>query len=304
MSPIQVTILVPPQVMASSLALTTDILETANRVSVDLKSTEVFHIELLEAQSGTIPGSPDILILPGLGLSSEQELQQADDMLEMLAPIIKKIDLSKTVFATSCSGVFALAQSGRANKRPVTTTWWLAPIMRERYPQLNIRNNEMVIDDGSIITAGAALAHTDMMLHLVDRFLGAAIAYKCRSFLMADERTSQHPYVSTAIMIATDPPLRKAEAYVGKHMKEAISSKDMATAAGLGVRTFARRLEKVAGLTPIQFLQNLRVSRAIALATRNTLSSDEIAAKVGYSDSAALRRVMKNLTGKTLGNIL
>jgi len=303
MNQIQVTVLVPSHVMASSLALTIDILQTANRVSRTLNFADIFNIEQMSAQPDTNPGTPDILILPGLGLTSEREVEGASKMLDGLAVILKKIDLSKTVIATSCSGVFALAQSGLANNRRITTTWWLAPLMRGRYPQLNIRNDEMIIDDGSIITAGAALAHTDMMIHLIERFAGAAIAHKCQNFLMIDTRSSQGPYISTAIMVATDPALRKAENYISTHMKRIISAKDMAEAAGLGVRTFARRLKLVTGLTPIQFLQNLRVSRAIALADNKGLSSDEIASRVGYSDASSLRRVMKNTTGKTIGEV-
>lgn len=305
MNPIEVTVLVPTQCMASSLALTFDVLDTANRVLRSLGATKSFQITELPVKAGVHPGSPHILVLPGLGLSSEVDVMAAlnNGMLRTIADIIKKIDFSRTVIATSCSGVFALAQSGLADQRRITTTWWLAPLMREHYPKPNIQTNEMVIEDGPIITAGAALAHIDLMIHLVERFMGTAVAHRCRRFLVADERPSQMPYISTAIMISSDPALQKAENYVTSHIASVISADDMAKAAGLGLRTFARRLKLIAGLTPTQFLQSVRVSHATGLASNSSLSSDEIASRVGYSDASALRRVMKNHTGKTIADI-
>ena len=182
----------------------------------------------------------------------------------------------------------------------VTTTWWLAPLLQKRYSRVRLAAGELVIEDGNIVTAGAALAHIDLMHTLVERFAGIAVADHCRGYLVADQRRSQLPYTSTATLVAADPNLRKAEAFVRRNVREPIGTGEIAAAAGLGERTFARRLKAVAAMTPIRFLQGIRVTEAMKLARTTHLSNDEIADRVGYSDATSLRRVVKKQTGQTL----
>ena len=58
-------------------------------------------------------------------------------------------------------------------------------------------------------------------------------------------------------------------------------------------RSFARRLQKHAALTPTELLQSLRISEAIRLARSTRLPQEEIAHRVGYGDATALRRLMR-----------
>ncbi|WP_347338627.1 helix-turn-helix domain-containing protein [Bradyrhizobium zhanjiangense] len=60
----------------------------------------------------------------------------------------------------------------------------------------------------------------------------------------------------------------------------------------LGARTFARRCERAAGLSPVRFVQRLRVDKAMELLETTRLSLDDIAEKVGYADPSTLRKLL------------
>ncbi|WP_283811012.1 helix-turn-helix domain-containing protein [Bradyrhizobium zhanjiangense] len=60
----------------------------------------------------------------------------------------------------------------------------------------------------------------------------------------------------------------------------------------LGARTFARRCERATGLSPVRFVQRLRVDKAMELLETTRLSLDDIAEKVGYADPSTLRKLM------------
>ncbi|WP_338075865.1 helix-turn-helix domain-containing protein [Bradyrhizobium zhanjiangense] len=60
----------------------------------------------------------------------------------------------------------------------------------------------------------------------------------------------------------------------------------------LGARTFARRCERASGLSPVRFVQRLRVDKAMELLETTRLSLDDIAEKVGYADPSTLRKLL------------
>jgi transcriptional regulator GlxA family with amidase domain len=66
-----------------------------------------------------------------------------------------------------CAGTFVLAESGLLNQRRATATWWLAPMFRERNPQILLDESDMVVKSGKFVTAGAALGHIDLALWLM-----------------------------------------------------------------------------------------------------------------------------------------
>lgn len=298
---VKTLVLKPHRLMRSSLALTLDILETVNRIS----KQPVFEIDVASPNDVIVENAKhSVVILPGLGIASSVEF---DEMLcepetQNLIQLLKRLRAQdpKRLFATSCSGVIIFAEVGLANEKKATTSWWLAPLLRARYPKVKLSSRELIVDAGEILTAGAAFAQSDLVLNLVERFAGQGTAHHCRRILLIDDRTSQLPYMDTAILIASDPSLRLAETFVSQHISEDITVSQLATAARLGQRTFARRLALVASLTPVQFLQRMRVDRAVQLAVQTRLSNEEIAERVGYGDGSALRRVIRKHTGKTL----
>ncbi|WP_338029723.1 helix-turn-helix domain-containing protein [Gluconacetobacter tumulisoli] len=77
----------------------------------------------------------------------------------------------------------------------------------------------------------------------------------------------------------------------------AVSATAMAAQAGLEERTFLRRFHKATGLTPIEYCQHLRISRARDLMESTTASIDEIAWQAGYDDSGSFRKLFIRITG-------
>jgi transcriptional regulator GlxA family with amidase domain len=73
----------------------------------------------------------------------------------------------------------------------------------------------------------------------------------------------------------------------------------MARATATSTRTLARRLEKALGTTPQRFAQRLRIARAVQLLETTQESVDEIAARVGYADPAAFRRIFRRESGES-----
>ena len=111
--------------------------------------------------------------------------------------------------------------------------------------------------------------------------------------LLLDTHASQAPFMAVHTLAANDATVQRAEAWVRAHIGEEFDVARLARAVGLGQRTLARRLKSAVGMTPIGFVQRLRVELASQLLETTRLSLDEIGARVGYSDASALRRLIQ-----------
>jgi transcriptional regulator GlxA family with amidase domain len=69
----------------------------------------------------------------------------------------------------------------------------------------------------------------------------------------------------------------------------------------LAERTFKRRFTKATGLTPLAYVQRLRIEGAKRKLERTDASIEEISWQVGYEDPAFFRRLFKRTTGLAPG---
>lgn len=246
-------------------------------------------------------GPGDVLVLPGPSASSEARVDALLTRPQTLqaVDIIRRAADSGATVAASCSAVFVLAASGLLSGRTATTTWWLAPLLARRFPDITVRADRMVVDCGDILTAGAAFAHTDLMLTLVARLGGGATAEQVAHYLVLDARMSQSRYLVLEHLRTTDPALRAVQQHVHANLHRQLSLSELAGVAAVSPRTLARRIRDRLGVSPTEYIHRLRVGRAATLLATTRDPVDVIAAAVGYADPAAFRRVYRRHTGET-----
>ncbi|KGD99926.1 MULTISPECIES: helix-turn-helix domain-containing protein [Rhizobium/Agrobacterium group] len=230
-------------------------------------------------------------------------------MPEMLVPALDRPDIRDAGallreargagmnIAAACIGTFVLAESGLLDGEKATTTWWLAPLFRQRYPAVRLEDGHMLVKSGALVTAGAALGHMDMALWLV-RQASPELANLVARYLIVDSRPAQSAYVVTDHLAHADPLVEKFERWARGRLSEGFSLDVAADAVGASKRTLARRLQQVLGKTPLSYFQDLRVERAVHLLKTSDESPDEIAALVGYADGVTLRALLRQRLGR------
>lgn len=85
--------------------------------------------------------------------------------------------------------------------------------------------------------------------------------------------------------------------YLEKHLKEEITVGDMADAMGYSESHFRALFRKVSDISPVQFLQHLRIESAQRLIREKRLSLTEIAFEVGFNSSQYFSNVFKKQIG-------
>jgi transcriptional regulator GlxA family with amidase domain len=243
----------------------------------------------------------DVVLLPGVfsaGARTVEKLLAREDA-RRAAELLAKAASKDVTLAASCSATFVLAASGVLDGRSATTSWWLAPEFAQRFPKVSLSAERMVVDEGSIITAGAALAHVDLTLTIVARMVGPSLPHLVTRYLVLDERSSQARYMVHEHLRASDPAVLAIERFVAENVERQLSLEELARAAKVSSRTLARRVRTSLGMTPLEFVHRLRVRRAIHLLETTRYAIEDIAARVGYADAAAFRRVFRRYTGES-----
>lgn len=311
------TILLLPGAFASSVAMTLDMLRTAAvlapRLGVPAPRWRVLSPAgspvalggglLVEARPlpQRLRADGAVWVVPGLGLDStaqaRERLQQPDAQAAVHA--LRQHGARGGMVAASCSAVFLLQAAGLLAGRRVTTSWWLAASLRELEPDCTVDANRMVCADGPVVTAGAAFAQIDLMLHLLRARFGAPLAKAVSRLLLVDGREAQAPFVVPELLADGDELVARVIERVTKAMPTPPPISTLAREFGLSERTLTRHIRAKTGQSTKALVQSVRLNRARLLLESSRLSVEQVAEQVGYGDATALWRLMRRVAGLT-----
>src|SRR6476660_5148816 len=238
--------------------------------------------------------TPDCVVVPAIGFKMPGPLESAlarPDVQDAGAAL-RQWARRDTTLAAACVGTFVMAESGLLDYQRATTTWWLAPMFRQRYPNVSLDESNMIVHSGRFVTAGAALSHMDLALWII-RGVSPQLASLTAKYLIVDSRPAQSAYALTDHLVHSDDIVQRFEDWARKRLKQGFSLDDAARAVGSSKRTLARRMQAVLGKAPLSYFQSLRVERAVHLLKTGNASVDEVATRVGYADGTTLRNLLR-----------
>jgi transcriptional regulator GlxA family with amidase domain len=156
--------------------------------------------------------TPDIVVVPALGALTAEALSDVlcRDDIRRAGALLRKWHAAVVTIAAACTGTFLLAEAGLLHDRTVTTSWWLGPYFRSRYPTVELDDGRMVVQSGNVVTAGAALAHFDLALWIIYRSSPSLASLTAR-YLIMDPRSSQTSYVIPDHLKHNDPTVERFE---------------------------------------------------------------------------------------------
>lgn len=248
---------------------------------------------------------PDWVILPGLGLISDNEIAARfakKDALEAMR-LLQGFGGTKVKISASCSSVFFLAEAGLLSGRNATTTWWLAQVFRSRYPDIKLDETRVLVRDGQYLTAGAAFSQLDAVLAVVTDTMGASAAHLCSRYMLIDQRPSQARYMIQTHIQQMDATVIAAERWIDRHLALPISVTGLSSELAMSPKTLARRIQSATGVSPIKFIQRRKLMHAVHLIETTAMPIDAIAEKIGYQDGTTLRKLVKREFGTTPGGL-
>jgi transcriptional regulator GlxA family with amidase domain len=309
----RISVLVLDGVFDSGLSVVLDTLATANDLAAEGGRRAARHevvvcgmtraartqqgLRVTLAPAGAGP-RPDLVVVPALGCKTRETLLPALERRDVgeACALLRGWTRAGVRVAGACTATFVLALSGILDDGKATTTWWLSPVFRERFPRVALDESRMIVESSRVVTAGAAFAHVDLALWLV-RQKSPSLAHAVARYLVFDERPSQATYVMPDHLSHDDPLVERFEGWARRHLVD-FTLGGAARSVGASERTLERRVRAVLGRTPLSYVQDLRVEAAVHRLRTTKQSMDEVAAAVGYGDGVTLRTLLRKKTGR------
>lgn len=212
---------------------------------------------------------------------------------------IKARHAAGSKIASICTGAFVLAATGLLNGKQATTHWQCASLFRQRYPEVLLRSEEMITQQGSLYCSAGASAYQDMSLYLVREFFNETIAQQCAKTILIDsDRHSQTQYASfQPSRQHHDEAVHQLQDWLKTHFIDDFSIVDLAKQVHLSERQLKRRFKQATAESPLAYIQALRIEAAKHGLETSKKTIDVISRESGYEDVRFFRQLFKRFTG-------
>jgi transcriptional regulator GlxA family with amidase domain len=206
------------------------------------------------------------------------------------------------MLCSACSGIFLLAETGRFDDRDVTVHYDYAPQLRAVRPAVRVHPERALVVTGErdeLVTSGASTTWHDLVLYLTGRFAGAALAQEtARMFALQWHQDGLAPYmVFEGRTDHGDAVVADAQEWLKANYAVAAPVEHLVARSGLAARTFKRRFTEATGVSPLAYVQRLRIEAAKRRLEQTEDSVEAVGWHVGYEDPAFFRRLFKRVTG-------
>lgn len=239
----------------------------------------------------------DLVVVAAAGLGA------LDAAAKRITPWLQQQHKQGAAIASVCTGAFAVAATGLLDGRKATTHWGFVEFFRQRYPQVDLRPECLLTEDGNLYCSGGVNAYAELCLYLVEKFCGYTVARQCaRSLVLDGDRPSQTPYTIFEFQKKHgDKPVLKAQEIIAAQAATDVDFGELAKAVAMSERNFKRRFKQATGNSPKEYLQRYRVEQAKDLLENSAQGIEQVAAAVGYDDAAFFRDVFRKHAGLTPG---
>jgi transcriptional regulator GlxA family with amidase domain len=241
-----------------------------------------------------------VIFFPGFGIIPHEDLSGKLEDYRFLGEWLKAQHARGCTLCAGCNGNFLFAEVGLARNCSLTTSWLYAEMFKERYPDVALDLNSILLEHDRVISVGGILCGLDLMLMVLEKFVSQEVARLCTKFMLLDNRQpSKVPFEKRQTVFNHDPLIDKAVKWIKQNMHQRISLNDIAAQVPSSKRNLTRRFREATGESPAEFVQRMRIERAKSLLETSNMPIDQILEKIGYTDNSAFSRQFRNHTMMT-----
>jgi len=214
----------------------------------------------------------------------------------VLADCLKRLARAGATLGGIDTGSFVLAEAGLlGGSDSVTVHWEALSAFRERYPSLDA-SQELFEIGAQRITCAGGTASIDMMLDLIGREHGAALASAVSEQFVVSRIRQRSDHQRMEIAARYGVHNRKLIQVIGvmeQHMEEPLTPDRLAQEIGVTRRQLERLFCASLKDTPTHFYQQLRLARARELLQQTDMSITSICVACGFESPSHFSRTYR-----------
>jgi transcriptional regulator GlxA family with amidase domain len=307
---LRIGLLLYPKCMPAGLFAFADLVHAANRrsggrlfepvfVAVQAGVVECAHGQALKA-AGTIEDTRlDAILVPGFWAESPRQISNALSDNATLIASLAGMRTSVMVWGY-CTGVCLLAATGRLNGEKATVTWWLADMMRKRYPKAVWQSERESVFNLRTATASGVNGYLPIAQALIEKSLSAE-AFRDLTTLMVlprPERTHE-AFQAMNMVEQSDRLMRKLYAITEQIPAAEVTVRRLARELNTTERTLARKVMAATGFSVANYLRRIKLNQVSERLILTSAPASTIGAELGFSSDSSMRRMFKDLTALT-----
>jgi transcriptional regulator GlxA family with amidase domain len=240
------------------------------------------------------PDEPiDTLIVAG---SREPPWPSTPDVIEWLkrrCPAVRR-------YGSVCTGAFLLGEAGLLAGKRVTTHWEFAAALSRAHPTAVVEPDRIFVRDGAMVTSAGVTAGIDLALALVEEDFGRRLALSVARWLVVFlKRPGGQSQFSAHLASQSEAgsPIESVQEWVRNNLQADLSVDSLAQQARMSRRNFVRAFRRETGMTPIQYVEAVRVEMARGLLEETNLPLQRVALRSGFANTEGLRRAFVRRLG-------
>jgi len=296
-----VGLLLFPHFQSLSLAVGT-VFEYANLVS----GQRAYEYHLVSEHGGSVATSQ------GYSVTTSALTERAYDTLIIagdndlphpspsLLEHVKNASVHSRRLASICTGAYVLAEAGLLDGKRMTTHWFHARPLKQKYPKVQLEEDRIFVVDGNIWTAAGMSAGLDLALAMVEKDLGSETSLKiARKLVVYHRRSGGQSQFSALLEIgAKSDRIQTALTYARENLQTDLSVDVLASAAKLSTRQFSRLFREETGDSPAKAVERLRVEAARLMMETSSHPIEVIAFETGFGDRERMRNAFLRAFGQ------
>ncbi len=299
-----------------SVAAILDVFEMVNKFYIDKGDPVPFEINLFHdketqrIQNDTLfhgyllrpvhkSGAHDLIFVPAF---NNEDITNAIQENYTNIGWLKHQYESGAGLASFCTGAFLLGATGLLKEKLATTHVDACKAFAAAFPDVNLQPHKTVTQDGRLYTSGGATSSFHLMLHIIQQYCSKAVAVRIAKIFAIDMDRTNQSYFSTFQMSQkphNDDLVAMAQQKIEMAYHNTTTIEEMIKDIPASRRNIVRRFKQVTGITPIEYLQQIRIAAAKKLLEQTTEQMTEIIFKSGYNDPKAFRKVFRKSVGMT-----
>ncbi len=200
-----------------------------------------------------------------------------------------------------CTGAWSVAKAGLLEGKRATIHWENQDSFSEDFDEIDLVKSVFVIDGNRLTTAGGT-ASIDLMLRLIARAHGDALANTVADQLIYNtirtDRDNQRLSIPTRIGVR-HPKLALVIGRMEANIEEPISPADLAEEVGMSTRQLERLFRRYLNRSPKRYYMEIRLQKARNLLMQTEMSVINVALACGFASPSHFSKCYRLHYGTT-----